>query len=312
MRFILDDLLRAEGNVQILSNSLFWVVLLGLATLFATIVAPRLGRRGKLSGSIDQVINIRRKARHDKIAVSYSVDGNLIEDDIFVVEGTLKNTGWRDIVRDDFRDPIGIAVPNGTTLLSIDVKSSANAKAEGWERDGKVELIWDLLKKREQVQFSAICSISEGNTPEKKDFEIEARLVDIDSKKAVGARIVPATLALAAMFLTMYLPLFYLADIHKADFVRTVDGNYEPILFSDNFESFRICKQKNSRFVIRDCDPEVDFDGDFSRFGIAETVIGIRPLAFVVPGVVTVAYWALGMLYLFVVRPKIRERSVNS
>ena len=49
-----------ETILALVFKSETWVIILGVVAIFATVVSPRLGRRGKLGVAIDRLIPVRQ------------------------------------------------------------------------------------------------------------------------------------------------------------------------------------------------------------------------------------------------------------
>lgn len=98
------------------NSSIFWVILIGLITVYATLIAPRLGARGRIGYEANNIFGIKLNNQHKKVTVKYSVDGKDIDDDIYVLQLRIKNLGNRDIQGDRILTPPRFVFPNSCKI----------------------------------------------------------------------------------------------------------------------------------------------------------------------------------------------------
>jgi len=260
-----------------LENNLLLPTAIAIVTVYATLIAPKIGRRGKIVKSFDRFVPIRLSTKHSKVSVTYHIDGREISDDIYVAEFSFKNSGFIDIERENFRQPIVIAAPENSRFLSLEVNSPTETEAEISDCGREISIKWDLLKRNEAVSISAISALPTGSKIEKEGFETHCRLSNVDSRP-------PSKRGVLAFL--VFIMLFPIIAIYTVGWFED-DGRsglyYEGkpdsgfVIFHQNYTEFRICEPKPIPIAPRSCSKAQPIPNDISEFKLKSGIVG-RPL----------------------------------
>ncbi|WP_291078364.1 hypothetical protein [Hyphomonas sp.] len=259
--------------LDLLTNSLFWVVTIGGLTVFATLIAPRLGSRGKLGYEVISLIGLRLSRSHEKVSVQYTVDGNQVHEDIYVAELKIKNIGTRDISQDRFLSPVTFHFPDFCEILSIDCSGAADVQVRTLGKE-KVCAEWSLLKRGESISISAVCMVPKSETLDRKNINFEARLVDVDDKPMTRPILAPLAVAYVVLFTILGSSLFLDNGVQSSIYFQGEHAS-GGVLFRPKSNKFKVCTERSSIFTFRDCEELPITNASLSNMTLQETVVGI-------------------------------------
>lgn len=266
-----------DAVISFLRNPLFVTFAIAAITIYATLIAPKIGKRGKLIESFDRFVPIRLSTKHSKVAVTYRIDDREIADDIYVAEFSFKNSGFMDIQQESFRQPIRITAPQNTTFLSLEVNSPTENEAQISDDGREIWIKWSLLKRNESVSVSSICAIPSGLSIEKNDFETFCRLANVDSKTPgkTGTLVRYALPFILPIILILLIGWF--EDAGRSGLYYNGPGEQGYVVFQSHYSEFLICEPAPLPLWPRSCSAAQPIPSDLSHFSPRSGVVG-RPL----------------------------------
>ncbi|WP_291843272.1 hypothetical protein [Maricaulis sp.] len=256
-------------------------------TLAATLIAPRLGRRAKLSANIRGMYPIRSKDFGEGIRLKIFHGDNEVENDLYVISFEIFNSGSKDIVWENFIDPATIKLPDDSKIVSHTYEAPKGV-GENIEVVGNLLSIkWKILKPGEYLGISVVCqhnlSAINNNVEMSEvitsnlDYNIRLKDVDLVFKSKLGPRKAFAIVVAPALFVLFSIIMYISYLDTNTDFVYNNGGIYSGVVISDG--DVELCDVSNLLPILRTCEESVDDISSITEYIVPnefELRVGLR------------------------------------
>lgn len=237
--------------VSIAKEPLTWTVFFAVLAIIATLIAPRFGRRGKLLIGLESVKRIRSEDNLNRAGFQYTLADRVIEDDIYLIDFQVKNRGIRDIKGQDFIEPLSIIVPPNTSVVSVSCDD--NCEIEIQDDGQEVRLNWLLLKHRQSIAVSAVCTANPSMDLNFLNLSFKHAIQDVD---VIERKHRPlfwlSILSFSAIALVTALAVWMINTESKTNIFATVDGVTKPALITKT--DMKTCDARLGIWTLRNCE----------------------------------------------------------
>lgn len=162
-------------------NLTFISVLVAIVGVVATFLAPQISRTARVSFQITDVFEIRRATPTSTLSIVVQHNGEVVEEQVFIIRCTIRNTGNVDLVRTHFADPIEVVLPQTIEILSVEVFAAEGIKPQLSTEHHRALVSWSLLKTREDIEISLTAKSSQPTTEDEVSKSVRdiVRLVNV-------------------------------------------------------------------------------------------------------------------------------------
>jgi len=278
-------------------------IAVGILGVLATLIAPRLTREARIHAQIFSVDRIRRRTEAGDLRIEIHHGPDLIEDPVFIVRGTVRNIGGKDIVSSHFVDPVAIIGKDEVEILSLEANPPAGVTANVVQIGNGYGITWNILKPRETIKFLAVVKAPDGVTVRGifRALSIEARLRDVKSDQGFlsGDLRFGFSMALVLMVISIG-PISYLGMRNVDAFVYRTDLGLEQILFPSE-GVYKSCRVKSGPLYFSECKDvnPTEVAGLIRPLEVRGVRVGISPIATIIAALVSLFY---GFTFAFMVR----------
>tara|TARA_R110002072_G_scaffold233736_1_gene391297 strand:+ start:354 stop:1295 length:942 start_codon:yes stop_codon:yes gene_type:complete len=235
-------------------------------TLAATLIAPRLGRRAKLSANIRGMYPIRSKDFGEGIKLKIFHGDKEVENDLYVISFEIFNSGSKDIVWENFIDPATIKLPDDSNIISHTYEAPKGVGEDIEVVGNLLNIKWKILKPGEYLGISVVCQhnlstihnsveMSEVITND-VDYNIRLKDVDLVFKSKLNFRRTFAIVMMAILMVLFILMMYFSYLDTKTDLLYNDGGFYSGVVLSDG--DVELCKVSGLMPIFRVCEERVD------------------------------------------------------
>lgn len=269
-------------------------LVLTLITIIATLFAPFLVRGARVHYEVTGASELPRGGPIGNLRVQIFHAGNAINGFLYSIKATVRNSGRKDVVLDNFVDPISISLKGPYDLLYASAESDPGVGETVTVEGKSANLVWRILKPKEGIELNIIIRsddpISRRSLYDITDANI--RLKDVKSGKPFGHGLGLARFAAAFMIITTGFGGYftYVAYSQKPSIVSDVNGETFRLRSTDF--GYTICDVRNQRVYVSKCE-KVNNNQVLDFVGQAE----VRPVYLGFRGEWLLALLALSIAY---------------
>lgn len=238
--------------------SLAIAILIGAATIVATLVAPKLNPAAKVFYEVVSASRIGHNATWGPVSTEVLIHGEKVESAAFLFSSYIENTGSKDITEREFLDPIRIEA-DGFEIISLEADAADGIGAKAGTVNGAGTLSWRILKPRERILLQGLITGPNENerSVDARKIKAQIRLTDVRiGKGRVGKFLRYMGVTLLLTIIVAVGTVIISTNSDQGDKLVKLDkhGAIEFALGLDSDSGrFRRCKPQSTRFSIASC-----------------------------------------------------------
>lgn len=161
------------------------ITVVGLALAALSVVVPVVlvltVNRARLSVSTPYLTPVGVKGPNERVELRVFHDGTQVDQNVFVIETTIENTGSKDITSSEFINPIKLICGPALEPLSVSLNHPVGVEPKFLLEGSSVLVSWDILKPREKIRISVVARQTEERATYKELVAVQTlvRLRDV-------------------------------------------------------------------------------------------------------------------------------------